>query len=277
MLNPERLIINNRISRLKPVFNNLYHRFNNQKFVSPDPLQFLYDYESESDREIAGLIAAALAYGHVKQICKSVLVVLSKFQTPSEFLKDSSTRKIKNSFKDFKHRFTNGDDISNLLLAIKRNIKKYGSLENCFMDGFNNTDASIIPALEEFTVKLTKSVQKENFFLLPKPSKKSACKRMNLYLKWMVRKDNVDPGCWAKIPRSKLIVPVDTHINRICGRLGFTNRKTADLKTALVITDMFKQLSPNDPTKYDFALTRLGMQNTDEIDKFYKDCGINDG
>ena len=265
---------NNRSSSLKPVLNKLYTRFNDQKFISPDPLQFIYDYESESDREIVGLIASSLAYGNVKQICKSISVVLSGIQAPTNFLKNSSTQKIKNSFIGFKHRFTTGDDISNLLLAIKRNIEKYGSLKNCFMESFNTTDISIIPALEEFTIKLTKSVQKDNFYLLPKPSNSSACKRMNLYLKWMVRKDNVDPGCWSEIPSSMLIVPLDVHMHKICGRLEFTGRKTADLKTALEITDMFKKISPNDPTKYDFALTRLGMQNTGEITKFYNDCGI---
>jgi len=268
---------NNRVLLLKPVLNILYKRYNDRKYISPDPLEFIYKYKSHSDREIVGLIASSLAYGRVRQICTSVSIVLSKIHTPSEFLKNSSTRMIKNSFTDFKHRFTTGDDISILLLAIKRNIETYGSLENCFMSGYNPADPTIIPALEEFTIKLANSVRLDDFCLLPKPSKNSACKRMNLYLKWMVRKDNVDPGCWSNIPRSKLIVPLDTHMHKICGRLGFTQRKSADIKTALEITGMFKQISQNDPTRYDFALTRLGMQNTDEINVFYSNCGINMG
>ncbi len=103
--------------------------------------------------------------------------------------------------------------------------------------------------------------------LVPSPEKGSACKRLLLYLKWMIRKDDVDPGGWNLDP-SKLVVPLDTHMYYITSKLGFTNRKSADLKTALEVTDVFKKISPNDPTKYDFALTRLGIKNELDRDEF---------
>ena len=93
------------------------------------------------------------------------------------------------------------------------------------------------------------------------PSAGSACKRLNLYLKWMIRNDQVDPGCWKKIPPSKLVMPLDTHIFRICSNLGITKRKSADMKTALEITSFFRSINPEDPIKYDFALTRPGIWN----------------
>ncbi|MBW2545477.1 MAG: TIGR02757 family protein, partial [Deltaproteobacteria bacterium] len=95
---------------------------------------------------------------------------------------------------------------------------------------------------------------------VPLPAKGSACKRLNLFLRWMVRRDDVDPGGWDDIPPSKLVIPLDTHMHRICLAFGFTKRKQADMKTALEITDSFRAIVPDDPVRYDFALTRLGIR-----------------
>ncbi|MFC1474950.1 TIGR02757 family protein, partial [bacterium] len=96
-------------------------------------------------------------------------------------------------------------------------------------------------------------------YLTPAPRRGSACKRMNLFLRWMVRRDDVDPGPWTDVPASKLVVPLDTHMHRISSGMGLTSRKQADLKTAIEITDAFRAISPEDPVRYDFALTRLGI------------------
>ncbi len=240
----------------------IYKKYNRRKYVSPDPLEFLYKYIKEQDVEIVGLIAASLAYGRVAQILKSVNIILEKLSpSPKEFL--IKEKKLKLLFKNFKHRFTTGDDIAEMLEGVKKVINKYGSLHNCFANGYSEKADSIVPALSTFVVEIKGT--KKDAYLLPSPEKGSACRRLNLFLRWMVRKDNVDPGGWGKVSKSKLIIPLDTHMFNIAGILGLTNRKQAGLKTAIEITNAFKKICPNDPVKYDFALTRFGIRNDMEI------------
>jgi len=246
----------------------LYARYNRREFVHPDPLEFLYDYKDARDREVVALIASSLAYGRVRQILKSVSTVLSKMTpSPSAFLKNSTSAQIHKTFKNFKHRFTTDEDISCLLIGMKSAIEEHGSLEKCFLAGLKTEHENVISALSSFAKELTPHPhplpqgEREKGTLIPTPEKKSACKRLNLFLRWMVRKDEVDPGGWNKVPRSKLIVPLDTHMHRIARELGLTTRKQANLKTALEITEAFREVEPDDPVKYDFVLTRFGIRD----------------
>ena len=255
MIHPEMEIKLNKI-----MLDELYGKYNQRRFVHPDPLEFLYNYEQPCDREIVGLIASSLAYGRVEQILKSVSTVLELMENPSDFLKYSSLDSLRSAFKDFKHRFTTGEDLAALLFGVKRIIDKYGSLYTCFKAKFNEQDDTVLPAQRSFMVELSGVNNCMYNTLVPAPLKGSACKRMNLFLRWMVRNDNVDPGGWDEVPASKLIVPLDTHLYRICHMLNLSKRKQADMKTALEITYAFRMIAPDDPVKYDFALTRLGMR-----------------
>jgi len=257
---------------LKGHLDSLYARFNRREYVSPDPLQFLYDYRDPADREIVGLIASSLAYGRVAQILASVSNVLDRMTKPSRFLRRASRKKLDDAFLGFKHRFTTGKEMSAMLYGTKLVIEKYGSLGNCMAKGVEGGDNTVIPALKRFVTKIDEGAKGEAPSLLPDPSRGSACKRLNMYLRWMVRSDDVDPGGWKGICPSKLIVPIDTHMHRICTELGFTSRKAADLKTAVEITWAFRRLSPSDPVRYDFSLTRLGIR--DELDPvpFIREC-----
>jgi len=256
--------------------NKLYEKYNDREYVHPDPLEFLYNYSDIKDREIAGLISALLAYGRVQQILKSVSLVLNFINEPFNYLNHSTKKDIYKDFKNFKHRFTNGEDISGLLYSIKETINEYGSLSNCFYNYYNNNnDDTVLPSLRLFIKKLGEKNNNNFNSLLSIPEGSSAFKRFNLYLRWMVRKDNVDPGGWDKISASKLIVPLDVHMYRICCSLNFTNRKQADIKSALNITQCFKAFAPDDPVKFDFALTRLGMNKENNlINVLLKDCLI---
>jgi len=259
----------------KHFFENIYKKYNKKTFVSPDPLQFLYDYDNVYDREIVGLIASLLAYGKVTQILKSVNIILDKLTPkPSVFLKKTSPAKIRNLFPDFKHRFTTGKEISSLLIAVRHVINKYGSLYNCFRSVSKPEDKTIIPALTKFTAILKEKAVEIESNLLPSPEHGSACKRPNLYLRWMVRKDRVDPGGWEDIDKSKLIIPLDTHMYKIGKALGFTSRNHANLKTAMEITDGFRDLSFKDPVRYDFALTRFGIRDELDMNKFIRQIKI---
>ncbi|MBW2648659.1 MAG: TIGR02757 family protein [Deltaproteobacteria bacterium] len=246
---------------LEETLEHLYGKYNRRAFVHPDPLEFLYDYENLRDREIAGLIASSLAYGRVSQILKSVSNVLEKMMpSPSRFIEESSMKSLLRTFSSFKHRFTTGEEIAAMLFGMKNVIMKYSSLHACFKTGFTNNGESVLPAITEFAKELSSGFDCRSNSLLPLPAKGSACKRLNLFLRWMVRRDDVDPGGWDDIPPSKLVIPLDTHMHRICLALGFTKRKQADMKTALEITRSFQVIAPHDPVRYDFALTRLGIR-----------------
>lgn len=245
---------------LKLKLERLYSSYNRYEYIDPDPLLFLYEYSKAEDIEIAALIASALAYGRVAQIIKSVRLILSSMTpSPSEFLAKASEKDLSGTFQGFKHRFSTGDDIARILLGAKSAIEKHGSLEKCFLSHARSTDATLVPAIGKFSVELCRFFPARESYLLPSPEKGSACKRVNLMLRWLVRKDEVDVGIWSSVPKSKLVVPLDTHMFRIAGELGLCARNSADLKSALEITRAFAVICPADPVRYDFALTRFGI------------------
>lgn len=221
------------------------------------------------DREIVALLASGLAYGRVGLILRDVRTLLDAIgPSPAEFVTGSSERSLRRAFPGFKHRFTSGDDIARLLIGARHALQLYGSLNACFTAGLEARHGNVVPALCSFSGELSGLSGSSCEFLLPRPDKGSACKRLNLMLRWLVRKDRVDPGGWKGVPRSKLIVPLDTHMYRAGRALGFTSRKSADLRTAIQITEGFRRIAPRDPVRYDFALTRLGIREGASLDDF---------
>ncbi len=242
--------------KLENFLEHIYRQYNKKEFVSHDPLTFLYDYPNKRDREIVALISSALAYGRVAQILKSVESVLKPLgQNPHNFINGADEQFFADEYNCFKHRFTCGVDIAGLLISVKKALLEYGSLENLFYHGMK-TSSNMIEAQHNFTNYLNSG---KGSYLLPTPKKGSACKRLNLFLRWMVRSDEVDPGGWDKISPEHLIVPLDTHMLKVSQELKLTSRKQGDLKTALEITEAFKKINRSDPVKYDFALTRPGI------------------
>jgi uncharacterized protein (TIGR02757 family) len=161
-----------------------------------------------------------------------------------------------------------------MLHGVSGVIDRWGSLERCFADGMKFDMTSTAPALDRFVRTLKVEAGSPCESLLPDPGRGSACKRLNLFLRWMVRRDEVDPGLWYNVSSSILTVPLDVHMHRIGLRLGLTDRKQADIRTAAEITESFRRFSPEDPVKYDFALTRLGIRDDIDPCEFYKQCGI---
>jgi uncharacterized protein (TIGR02757 family) len=256
----------------KKQLGELYQRCNRREFVHPDPLEFLYRYSDIRDREIVGLVASSLAYGNVRQILKSVQTVLDRMHRPYEYLLATSQTELVGEFRDFKHRFTTGLELATMLWGVKRVLKHYGSLNACFSAGLESRHENVIPALSNFVKELSKVFDERPRSLLPSPDLGSACKRLHLFLRWMVRTDDVDPGGWDDVPRSRLLVPVDIHMHRIALALGFTGRKQANLRTALEITAAFRTIQPEDPVRYDFCLTRLGIHPQMNPEDFLSDC-----
>ncbi len=242
------------------VLEELYELYNRRHFVHPDPLEFLYDYNDIRDREIVGLIASALAYGRVAQILRSIRDVLDRIGPPVAFVTGRTSAQIRRALAGFKHRWTTGEDVARLLAGARHATEEYGSLEACFLAGFGDDDETVLPALSRFVGELTSAGRGSTNGLLPDPARGSACKRLHLFLRWMVRQDEVDPGGWCRVPPAKLVVPLDAHMHTIARGLGFTQRRQPDLRAAFDVTAAFRQINPKDPVKYDFALTRVGIR-----------------
>jgi uncharacterized protein (TIGR02757 family) len=237
-----------------------YGRYNRRDQVHPDPLVFLYAYPDIRDREIAGMIASCLAYGRVAQIYKSLNAVLKNMgASPYQFLKHSTRRSLTEVYAGFSHRFATAENLVGLMLAIKKVMNQYGSIHECFLSGMTVDADTVLPALTQFAAAFTGGNSQMLGHLIPLPERGSACKRLNLFLRWMVRKDEVDPGGWDQVPASKLIIPLDVHMHRVGIYLGFTQRKQSDMRTALEITRAFGRFVPADPLRYDFTLCRMGM------------------
>ncbi|TFG47820.1 MAG: TIGR02757 family protein [Candidatus Brocadiia bacterium] len=262
----QRFLAIRQIRPLKDVLERLYEKHNRRSLIKPDPLQFVYKYHSKADMEIVALLASCLAYGRVEQIEKSLTDLFGRMgKSPYEYVLDFNTQKSQ-GLESFKHRFATGRDISHLLKSLQRVLESFACLEEFFLAGYSDRDEDIIPALSKFCNSLTAGYDsnsgpagKNLKHLLADPARGSACKRLNLFLRWMVRDDDVDTGLWKSVDKAKLIVPVDVHMARLCKILGLYSRKTVSLATAVEITNSFRKIEPADPAKYDFALSRIGI------------------
>lgn len=245
--------------KLAGVLESLYRTYNTRDYVDPDPLVFLYRYPDVREREIAGLIAALFAYGRVSQIMKTVGFILDTMgPSPRDYLLCSGLTDLARDFRGFKYRFTTAEHLVALMAGIRSILRGSGSLHACFLEGMVPGDSSILPALSRFIRNL--QTCGDTGILTADPARNSACKRNHLFLRWMVRNDTVDPGGWHGISPSCLMVPLDTHMHRAGTLLGFTRRKQGDVRTAMEITRGFLELSPDDPVRYDFCLTRFGIR-----------------
>ncbi len=260
-------MIGAKAAKIKDVLNRLYSRYNHRECIKPDPLQFVYRYSEPSDMEVAGLLSASLAYGRVGQIEKSLNELFTRMgASPYAFILDFD-KAGRQKLSSFKHRFTTGKDIADLLAILKKVLQKNESIERHFLSGYDKGDENIVPALTRFCDSLYEIYAEQHGarvsnglkYLLASPERGSACKRLNLFLRWMVRDDEVDTGLWKGVAQVKLLVPVDVHMGRLCKILGLYARKTVSLKTAVQITKGFSEIEPSDPVKYDFALSRVGI------------------
>jgi len=258
---------------LKESLEALYRQFNTPARIHPDPLELVRRYPDSRDREIAGLTAACLAYGRVQTILKSVASVLAPMgESPRDFIISHTLKDFMEIYSGFVHRFTRGEEVAYFLKAMRQALLNHGTLKDCFLAYYRPGDPNLHSALTGFILALRSGVSQPPFSLLSDPRKGSAMKRLNLFLRWMVRHDRVDPGGWDEIPTGKLIFPLDTHIHAFGLRYNLTKKKNANLKAALEITEAFKALSPRDPVKYDFAISHLGILGFDNLDPEGRNC-----
>ena len=251
---------------LKEKLDALYLQWNQKAYVSPDPLETLYAYTDPLEREVVGMVASGLAYGRVSQILLSIEKILSMMgPSPRSWLLDQSPEEIDSACKGFVYRFTRGEHMHALFLGMRQAILTHGSLKACFLHGISPEHETLLPALSLFVKEIKRKGELPGH-LLADPEGKSACKKANLFLRWMVRRDDVDPGGWDDVlSASKLIVPLDTHMHKIALALKLTSRKAADLATAREVTRSLARFAPDDPVRYDFCLTRFGIRGELDI------------
>lgn len=251
---------------LKSILEKNYTAFDRSK-LEPDPLQFPHRFRNKNDIEIAAFISSIFAYGNVTQIVNTLNKIFTFLGTsPYKFILDLNSKEIK-KIEFPVHRFYSSMDVQRLFLLLSIALKEYGSLKKVFYENLHLEDENLKTSISEFS-KYFLNLYKENVgsltngikFMFPLPEKGSACKRMNLFLRWMVRKDDLDLGLWNEIPTCKLVIPVDTHIAKICKRLKLTNLKNVSWRMAEEITNNLKMYDKNDPVKYDFALCHIGIR-----------------
>ena len=266
--------------------------------IEPDPLQLVLRYSDPLDQEVAGIVAAAFAYGRADIIVANIGVVLSRMTpSPYRYLASLDRREAMRRFAGFAHRFHKTPELVAFLERIAAAIREHGSLGALFRECYDETDEDIGPSLERFVRSLRHPERSEGpgrraarhprhqvpryarddkaiSYLLSSPADGSACKRMNLFLRWMVRRTSPDLGLWDFVDPAKLVVPLDTHVHRIATFLGLNRRKTADWKAARALTDRLAHFDRSDPVRYDFALCRLGILDLCSRKKRKENCDV---
>jgi uncharacterized protein (TIGR02757 family) len=254
---------------LKPALDRLYESFNAPDSAA-DPIQIVRRYDRLEDREIVAFVAAGLAFGRVASVMASIAAVCGVMgPSPSAFVRAFDPIDNGRALQPLVHRWTRGRDFVALLWVLRQMLEQHGSLERCFAAGLRPDAEDVGPALESFSAGARATPLRPAygrvprppgvFYFFARPSTGAACKRLNLFLRWMVRRDAIDPGGWRLVSPRQLIVPLDTHTIRTGRCLALTRRATPGWRMAVEITAALRQLDPDDPVRYDFALCHLGM------------------
>ena len=249
----------------------LYHDYNRTDSAS-DPVHRVRPFAAAADREVAGFCAAALAFGRVASVLNSIDTLFAIMgPRPAAFVRRFEPDAPHPELRAMVHRWTRGVDVAALLWILRQVLERSGSIEQFFVDGYSDGDEDVGPALDSFSRRAMALDIRRAYgrvpkrpgvcYFFPRPSRGSACKRLNLFLRWMVRQDEVDPGAWTRVPRAKLVVPLDTHVIRLGRCLRLTRYASPGWKMAADITASLRRLDPDDPVRFDFSLCHVGMMN----------------
>jgi uncharacterized protein (TIGR02757 family) len=249
----------------------LYRTFDHVTSAS-DPVHIVRRYEAPEDREIVGFCAAALAFGRVASVLQSVESLLEVMGPhPAAFVRQFEPVRHSRRIEPLVHRWIRGRDLVALLLILQRMLRDSRSIEDFFLAGDDPAAPEIGAALDSFSERALETDLREAYgrlpkrpgvcYFFPRPSAGSACKRLNLFLRWMVRRDAIDLGVWTRVTPARLIVPLDTHVIRLGRCLGLTRYTSPGWKMAAEITASLRALDPGDPVRYDFSLCHVGMMS----------------
>ena len=253
---------------LKKYLDDKAAQYNRVSFIENDPISIPHQFKDKADIEIMAFFAAVLAWGKRQTIiAKCNELIYRMGGEPYKFVMNHSEEDLK-KLEGFKHRTFNDTDLFYFIDFLHRHYSEYDSLESAFIPatGFESIESSLTHFQKYFFDH--ENAPKRTRKHVSSPAKKSACKRLNMFLRWMVRKDNkgVDFGIWEKIPMSDLICPIDLHVERAARKLMLITRKPVDWLTAIELTDSLRELDKNDPVKYDYAL--FGLSIGEDITSF---------
>lgn len=247
---------------LKEFLEEKFHLYNNRNFIESDPISIPHQFSKKQDIEIAGLLAATIAWGNRKSIIANANKLVQWMDhVPHEFVLHATTKNLK-PFEKFVHRTFNGLDCVFFLRSLQNIYRKYDSLEPVFAKGIQKSDIDVKNALIHFREEFFKTDHlKRSEKHVSDPARKSSAKRLCMYLRWMVRRDKagVDFGVWKKIAPSLLCLPLDVHTGNVSRSLGILKRKQNDWRAVEEVTAQLRKFDPRDPVKYDLALFGLGV------------------
>jgi uncharacterized protein (TIGR02757 family) len=258
-------------ARARPALEALVAQTDKARRIAGDPIELPHNYRAPIDVEVAALLAAALAYGRVDLFKPRLTKLLQSLgPAPGAVARDSTAKELLRLCEDFNYRMTGPRDVACLLFGAGALLREHGTLGAAFATHHAAAKAETIkPALGAFIDELLSSdftpllgqrgPTRRLKHLLPHPARGSACKRLNLFLRWMIRpRDEVDFGLWS-VPASALIVPLDTHVHRIGRLIGLTARKDLSWRTAEELTARLREVDARDPVRFDFALSHHGI------------------
>ena len=256
---------------LGPRLEDLYRTFDHVNSAS-DPVHIVRRYTAPEDREVVGFCAAALAFGRVASVLNSIETLLAAMGSrPASFVRRFDAERDRAAIDPVVHRWIRGRDLVALLLILQRMLQEAGSIERFFVAGDDAATPDIAPALDAFSGRALDMDLRPAYgkvpkrpgvcYFFPRPSAGSACKRLNLFLRWMVRRDEIDFGTWTLVSPSRLIIPLDTHVIRLGRCLRLTRYRTPNWKMAAEITASLREINAADPVRYDFSLCHVGMMN----------------
>jgi uncharacterized protein (TIGR02757 family) len=264
---------------LASTLDRLYQDYNREDSAS-DPVHKVRPFWDPADREIAGFCAAALAFGRVASVLNSIDALLAIMGShPAAYVRSFDPAVPHPELRALVHRWTRGEDLAALVWILRQMLEHSGSIESFFLEGDRESDADIGEALDSFSARALAMDVTPVFglpgaasrarrgkgpgvsYFFPRPSAGSACKRLNLFLRWMVRKDEIDLGVWNRVSPARLIVPLDTHVIRLGRCLRLTRFVSPGWKMASDITASLRRLDPIDPIRFDFAICHVGMMS----------------
>lgn len=253
--------------QLKPLLDTINNRVEQPDYIPLDPVQFMHAFEKKKDQEIAGFLAATMAWGRRDIVISKVDELLQRMDyKPYEFVMRYDQQMF-SRFHSFKHRTFKPIDLHGLVLTLQQIYKSHPDFEafwsNCHTVAKKHNRPLLAVFNEQFFSHSTDLAERTRKHI-SNPEKGSPCKRLYMFLRWAIRQNSsVDPGIWSFMPASELLIPLDVHVARQARKFGLLTRRTNDWKTVNQLTKTLAILNPNDPTRYDYALFGIGALNYD--------------
>lgn len=244
----------------KNELDNLVLKYETEEFIKDDPIQFIHKFPKREDAELAGFIASLFAYGNRKMFIAKLNDLFARADNKiTEYVKAGDF----SSLKGFEYRFSKENDIIPIFRILNMLYSESNGLRELFEYGFrceNDVYKMLKTVVDYFYLRAPRTVGQGFYHMIPNPENGGAMKRMNMFLRWMIRKPPVDLGIWEFMKPSDLLIPLDVHVARVSRSMGLLTRKSNDFKAVLELTAKLRELCPEDPVKYDFAMFAFGVE-----------------